>query len=150
MTDAGGDLADRAFSATAEAYVQTSAGWTHAVRAGLTALFRFLAANATEVGPCIDQQSRSGLDGLDRRDALLTRFAELLAPGYVEGSRRPPAVVAEAISGSVFELIHIHAAEGRLDELPDAVPAATAIALTPFVGSDEAERLALGPTPLRR
>ena len=76
------------------------------------------------------------------------RFTDFLEPGYAQSPSPPPEVVSEAISGGVYELIRAYAVEGRLHELPESLPEATVIALSPFVGSAEAERLAARPAPV--
>lgn len=142
-------FADQAFTAAADAYMRTPGNWEQAIQAALAGLFEFLAAAPEPTRACVVEALHSGRPGLERRDRLLARFAEFLEPGYTESADPPADVVAEAVSGGVYELIRTHVVERRIDELPEALPAATVIALSPFVGSSEAERLAARPISLR-
>ena len=72
---------------------------------------------------------------------------EFLEPGYVEtgAPASAPRTTSHMIAGSVFELIRRHAATDRLHELPNALFEVTLIVLSPFVGREEAGRIAAGP-----
>src|SRR5664279_6186266 len=114
----GKDLAivERAFAAEDD--------WRFAVRAGIAALF------ATEHTA---QRSSAGVDAL----------AQMLAPGLEQtGGLSPPAVTIEAIAGGLFELCLHYALADRLRELPELAVSATYIALAPFLGGEEAARIA--------
>lgn len=140
-------FADQAFTAAADAYMRTPGNWELAVQAALAGLFEFLAAAPERTRACVVDALYSGRPGLERRDRLLERFSEFLEPGYAQSVDPPPDVVAEAVSGGVYELIRTHVVERRTERLLEALPAATVIALSPFVGSKEAERLAAASNP---
>jgi hypothetical protein len=53
-----------------------------------------------------------------------------------------PPVAIEAIAGGIFDLCLHYSFQGRIAELPELVPAATYIALAPFLGAKEAARVA--------
>lgn len=135
---------DEAFTVAAEAFVGAAGGWAEAVHAALAALLDHLAAAPARSRSCLTETDPAAAD---RRDRNLERFAELLEPGYELADPRPPAIAAEAVTGGIFELIRSYALEDRVDALPYALPVATVIALTPFVGSDRAERTAARPAP---
>lgn len=135
-------FADQAFSATAEAYTSASGSWEQAVHAAIAALFAFLAARAPQTSACVVAEYGTGQDALASRDRTITRFVELLQPGFEARTPAPPPVVGEAIGGGIYELVRSHALERRLDELPEAVPDATIVALSPFIGATEAIDLA--------
>jgi hypothetical protein len=67
-----------------------------------------------------------------------------LEPGYSEAAENAPAtrLMSELIAGGVFDIIHRHTQQAELEQLPLALPAVTVLTLTPFVGNDEAARLA--------
>lgn len=132
-------FADQAFGAAAGAFTSTAGPWEDAVGSALAELFEFLAANPL----------RTREWATSNPSDTYTRFAEFLEPGFAEAQTPAPALVAEAVSGAVFELIRLHAIENRLDELPDAAPLAALIALTPFVGSERAELLTSPRAPTR-
>lgn len=141
-------IAEQAFAATEDAYSQTSGGWAEAVHAALAQLLDFLAGSPELTRICIVEALYAGSPALERRDRVLARFADFLEPGYAESPDPPPEVVSEAISGGLYELVRAHALERRVEALPRSLPEATVIALSPFVGSEEAERLAASPAPV--
>ena len=117
--------------------------WRYAVRAGITALFDFLAtepsfAHIALLDALIATQhtARSSSAGVDA-------FAQMLAPGLERSeSSGPPAVAVDAIAGGLFDLCLHYALAGRIRELPELTVSATYIALAPFLGGEEAARVA--------
>jgi AcrR family transcriptional regulator len=117
--------------------------WRLAIRAGIGALFGFLASepafahisllDAMIATPRTAESARVGVSAL----------ARLLVPGVerTEG-QAPPAVTVEAIGGGLFELALHYALEGRIADLPELVPTASYIALAPFVGAEQAAQIA--------
>lgn len=134
----GGSFVDQAFAATADAYARAPADWELAVSHAIGSLFDFLAGQPEQTKACILADCGAGPEALARRDRAIAHFAELLRPGFAAAAVPPPAVVAEAIGGGIYELIRGHVLERRLEQLPAAAPAATIIALSPFIGADEA------------
>lgn len=55
-------------------------------------------------------------------------------------------VTIEAIAGGIFELCLHYALQGRIRELPELTASATYIALAPFLGPEEAARIATDAT----
>jgi AcrR family transcriptional regulator len=118
--------------------------WRNGVRAGIAALFDFLACepafarlalvDALVVSPRTAERSNVGVNA----------YAQMLLPGLEEApsDSRPPKMVVEAVVGGLFELCLHHALHERLHELPGLVPRAAYVALTPFIGPDEAARVA--------
>jgi hypothetical protein len=139
---------EQAFTAAAGAYMRTPGSWAQAVHAALAGLLDFVAESPFTRVAFVDEL-RAGAAGLERRDRALERFTDFLEPGYAQSAERLPEIVAEAVSGGVYELIRRRVAEGRIASLPAALPEATLLALAPFVGQEEAERLAARPIPLR-
>lgn len=137
--------AEQAYTASADAFMRTPGSWAEAVHAALAQLLGFLAGSPELTRMCIVEALYAGSPALERRDRALARFADFLEPGYAESADPPPVVVSEAISGGVYELIRAHAVERRVETLPRSLPQATVIALSPFVGNAEAERLAARP-----
>jgi len=135
-------FADRAFAAASDAYACTSESWGLAVRAAIAGLFGFLAEHARETRACIVEDCGAGPGALGHRDRAIERFTELLQPGFMTASTPPPEIVADAITGGIYELVRGHALEHRLDELPGAVADATVVALLPFLGAAAAIDLA--------
>jgi len=141
--------AEQALTASADAYMSSPGSWAEAVHAALAGLLDFLAGSPAMTRMCTVEALNAGSPALERRDRVLERFADFLEPGYAQRPDPPPTVVSEAISGGVFELIRAHAVERRIESLPQSLPEATVIALSPFVGSEQAERLAARPARVR-
>jgi hypothetical protein len=141
-SDGGEPLEDQAFAAAANAYAQSPGHWERAVGAAIAALFRFLANRPGATTACVVEHGADGRDAVVRRDRLILRFTVLLDPAFESAEVQPPEVVAEAIGGGIYEIVRGHAREGRLAALPDAIPDAIVVALSPFVGPDAAAELA--------
>jgi hypothetical protein len=135
-------FADQAFATAADAYARTPESWERAVHAAIVALFEFLVQRPAETSACIIGEHGATRSALARRDRLVGRFTELLQPGFAVARTPPPPVVAEAIAGGIYEMVRGYVLDRRIDELPDAVPHATIVALAPFIGTDGAMRLA--------
>lgn len=153
----GASFADQAFAAAAEAYAATPQGWERAVRSAIVALFEFLVDQPARTSACVAGEGGAGRDALARRDQLIDRFLTLLRPGFAAADRPPPPVVAEAIGGGIYDLVRSHVVERRLDRLAEAIPDATVVALSPFLGPAEALEVAHagprrrnGAAPLQR
>lgn len=137
-----GSFADEAFAAAAGVFASASRSWEQAVPAAIAVLFDFLAASADRTEACMTADGGDGADALARRDRLVERFAALLEPGFGVTDHPPAPIVAEAISGGIYELVRDHVLERRIDELPLAAPNASVVALAPFVGASSASQLA--------
>jgi AcrR family transcriptional regulator len=132
--------------ACAERAYASESDWRFAVRAGLAALFNFLASEPSFAHiALIDALTATG-DTAKRSTAGVNAFAKMLVPGLEEapGQGPLPPVLVEAIAGGVFELCLHYALQERVAELPELTPSATYIALAPFVGGEQAAQIALG------
>jgi AcrR family transcriptional regulator len=89
------------------------------------ALARAAFLDAFAVGPA----------GYERRVAILRGFAHSLVRRAPEEGR-PPALVGEAIVGSIWSLAHRHVLAGRRNHLPALVPCATFLATAPIIGAE--------------
>jgi AcrR family transcriptional regulator len=136
----------KALAAVERAYVAES-DWRLAVRAGIDALFGFLASepsfahialiDALIATPHTSARSKEGVGA----------FAQMLVPGLEQTRGYTPAAIAvEAIAGGIFDLCLHYALAGKIRELPELVPSATYVALAPFLGGEEAARIATAHT----
>jgi AcrR family transcriptional regulator len=118
--------------------------WTDGVRAGMQALFEFLAAEPSYAHMVSVDILIAFPHMTERLDQASSSYAELLEVG-LNGAGDPPSIVSEAIVGGVFELLHDYVLRGRTRRLPELTDHATYIALTPFIGSEAAaETIASG------
>ena len=127
----------RLFETTIPAYVR-AADWPHAVQDGLHAFFAFMALN-----PAV--AALAGLEifagGIERHERSLQRFQALLGPGFEAYPDTSP-IVAEAVGGSIAELLYQQLRENDPKRLFALAPAATFVALSPFVGVEAATAIA--------
>lgn len=142
---AGYDAAvEQAFSAAAAAFIATSGSWAEGAHAALAALLDFVAGAPTVASLFVAAPLNVREAALERRQRAFELFSEFLQPGFAEGGDRLPdrRLLVEMIAGGIFQIFGLHAAAGRIEQLPDALPAVTLVTLGPFIGHDEALRLA--------
>ncbi len=139
----------KALAAVERAYAAES-DWRLAVRGGIDALFGFLASEPSFAHIGLVDALIATSHTADRSNDGVNAFARMLTPGL--GKTRdftPAAVTVEAIAGGLFDLCLHYGLTGRIRELPELVPAATYIALAPFLGGPEAARIATSGTRRR-
>ena len=110
--------------------------WPGAVRLGIDGLLRHLAAHP-ELGRIMFVE----IDGaeattIDRRTKLIGRFTDLIAEHVP--STQQPRLVAEAITGAVWEIIHHQVVRDSHLQLPRLSEHVSYMVLTPLIGADEA------------
>ncbi len=137
---------DKALALVERAY-DAQHDWRYGVRAGLKALFGFLAGE-----PVFAHMAM--IDVLAATERTTARafkgaipYAQMLHPGpggHTPGGLRVPDVTVQAIGGGLFELMLHHALQRRMPELPVMVPRATYFALAPFIGAQAAGEVATG------
>ncbi len=135
----GLDIVERAFA--------TAPDWRTGVREGIYSLTEYLASEPSFASLALMGTTVATPRAIKLSDRGVSSYAQLLAPGYEEmpKSKRPPAIAIDAIAGGLQEVFLHYAARGRLQELPELTPDATYIALAPFVGAEEAARVACAP-----
>lgn len=136
--DKGLALVERAFDSQVD--------WRLGVRAGVEALFDYLASEPAFAHLALVDVQAASARVTERAARGVTSYAEMLAPGFRESPRdkRPPHVATAAIAGGLFELCLHHALQRRMHELPLMVPRATYFALAPFIGAEAAGKVATG------
>lgn len=129
-------LVERAYEAESD--------WRRGVRAGIAALFDFLASEPAFAHMALVDATAATERVAERAAHGMSSYAQMLLPGFDEAPPRPrpPAIALEAISGGLFELCLHHALQRRMRELPLLIPRATYFALAPFVGADAAGEIA--------
>jgi AcrR family transcriptional regulator len=129
------------------AYIAES-DWRLGVRAGIAALFEFLATEPSFAHIALIDVLIATARTAERSNVGVQGFARMLVPRTEEAPGRSPvvAVTIEAIAGGVFELCLHYAFQGRIRELPELTVSATYVALAPFLGPEEAARVAIDAT----
>jgi AcrR family transcriptional regulator len=117
--------------------------WAHGVRAGVEAMFSFLASRPALARLILVEIYAAGPEAVERRVEATAPMRELLAEGF---ERRPgtPDIAAEVISGGIYWLAYRMVREQGPAGLPTLAPICTYIALAPFIGAEEAARVVNG------
>jgi AcrR family transcriptional regulator len=123
--------------------------WPHSVKAGISAMLEFLAAEPSLARLCMVEALVAGPVVVERYDAAIQSFVPYFRSGR-EG--RPPEVLArlsptteEALVGGMVSLISRRIIAGKAEELEELLPDLVEFILTPYVGSAEAAKLAQEP-----
>ena len=132
-------LIERAYAAESD--------WRLGVRAGIAALFGFLATEPSFAHIALVDALIATKRTAERSQLSASAFARMLVPALQQarGHGPPAAVVVDAITGGIFDLCLHYALQGRIHELRELTPTATYVALAPFLGGAEAARIAVEP-----
>jgi AcrR family transcriptional regulator len=141
------EIGHRKALASAERAYAAEPDWRSGVRAAIAALFDFLVSERSFAHLAFVDALTATPSTADRSNMGMLAYGQLLVPGYEEApkAQRPPAVTIEAIAGGMVELCLSHALQESIGELPGLVPSATYFALAPFIGAEEAARVATEP-----
>jgi AcrR family transcriptional regulator len=117
--------------------------WPNGVRAGYGALCNFLASRPAMAQLIAVEVHAAGSPAMERRHETLRPLEELIGEGF-EHEPAAPALAAEAIVGAVFTLVYKRLQASGPSSLPALAPLLTYITLSPFLGAEEACRIANG------
>jgi AcrR family transcriptional regulator len=131
-------LVERAYAAQAD--------WRQGVKAALGALLGYLASEPSFAHLTLIETLSATRRTSDRFYGGIGAYAQTL-PRFEEARKRSgvPSIAIEATTGGLFELCLHHAIGDRIRELPELTSDATYIALAPFIGAEEAARVARTP-----
>jgi AcrR family transcriptional regulator len=115
--------------------------WPHGIRAAFGALFNFLASRPALANLVMVEVYAVGLEAMQQRMEALLPLEELIASGY-ELAPETPQITAEGIVGGVYTLAYRRLRDSGADGLPALAPVCSYITLSPFVGPQEACRIA--------
>jgi AcrR family transcriptional regulator len=115
--------------------------WPTGIRAGLEAFLSFLAAEPEWAKLGMVDVLSVGARGLEHRDETLAIFRGLLLPGYEIAPDASP-LASDAIGGAIHALIYNQIRRRGAEHLLQILPAATFMALAPYVGAEEAVAVA--------
>ena len=111
--------------------------WSSAVCRAIGSLLDQVARDPVFARVAFVEVFAAGPAGAQRRAALMRSFAEVLAR-RAPRSRRPSPLVAEAIVGAVWGIVHHHVVHGRARALPVLAGHAAYIVLAPIIGAQRA------------
>jgi len=120
--------------------------WPHAVKAGIGAMLRFLAVEPNLARLCMVEALVAGPVVVERYDSAIQSFV----PYFQTGRKgRSPEVLArlsptteEALVGGMMSLISRRIIAGKTAELESLLPDLVEFTLTPYLGSEEAAKVA--------
>ncbi len=131
------ELGHRKALAIVERAYEAQDDWPAAIRAGIEALFAFLASEPAYAHlALIDALTASAKSAVVAHDGMKS-YMGMLEPGLelnLNGDR-PTSVAVEATAGALLELCFVYVASERARELPGLATFAEEIALRPFVGT---------------
>lgn len=129
-----------------EAFEEEHEDWAHSVKAGIDAMLEFLAAEPNLARLCMVEALVAGPAVVERYDAAIQSFVPYFQKGR-EG--RPPKVLErlsatteEALVGGMVSLISRRIIAGKAAELEQLLPDLVEFTLTPYLGSEEAAKIA--------
>jgi AcrR family transcriptional regulator len=117
--------------------------WPEGVRAGFGALCNFLASRPALARLVTVEVYAAGPAAMERRVETLAPLETLIAEG-LKRSPQTPSIAAEAIAGGIYTLAYRRIRDSGPESLPGLAPLCTYIALSPFIGAEEACRVANG------
>jgi AcrR family transcriptional regulator len=148
-------VVERTFANLQAAFAQGGPLWPQRVKAVLEALAELCVAEPAFAHLTMVDVLAAGRPALERRDAVLRRFALFLEPGRTG----LPALIAaddllpQAVIGGLYEALYARIHAGQTVELPDLVPELLYCMLVPFLGhgpalhvsAEERSRRSSGP-----
>ncbi|HVS99166.1 MAG TPA: TetR/AcrR family transcriptional regulator [Solirubrobacterales bacterium] len=117
-------------------------GWGAQVRARLAALLDALAANPDLVEFCLAVPPAAGGEIAPVQREFLTRLVEILGEGRPKRARSATAASEYAIAGGLAAVILTASGEAGGAGISALLPDVTELVLTPYLGREEAARLA--------
>lgn len=126
----------RVFDHVDAAYRTGQLPWAQRVAAALRALIEQYDADPGLARLVMVEVHAAGQRALERRDAALRRFSVFFDAGAAE---LPPSMsgrelLAQAVTGGLYETLFTYIVTGRIDRLPDLLPDLLYCALVPYLG----------------
>ncbi len=118
--------------------------WPQKVRAALATMLRFLAGEPELARLCMIEPVAAGGEIAARHRASMQGMVEILKAGRPEhsGDHPLPEATEETLVGGIVSLIVREISADRTEQLESLLPDLTELTLAPYVGVEEAERLA--------
>ena len=117
--------------------------WPSGMRAAYGAFFNFLASRPALANLMMVEAYGAGPAAMDHRTEALRPLEELIAEGFDLAPETPP-LAAEGIAGGIYSLTYRKLREDGPGALPALAPICAYITLAPFIGAEEACRVANG------
>jgi AcrR family transcriptional regulator len=112
--------------------------WPSAIRAAFGAFFDFLATRPALAHLLSVGVYGAGSAAIRRRTRALAPLQKLIERGGAMQQQRPTAIEFEVFGGAVYGLMYQQVRRSGPESLPALAPVCTYLALTPFIGAEEA------------
>jgi AcrR family transcriptional regulator len=118
--------------------------WPQQVRAALATMLSFLAGEPELARLVMIEPVAAGGEIAARHRASMQGFVEILKAGRPEhsGERPLPQATEETVIGGIVSLIVREISSGRAERLEELLPDLVELTLAPYLGNEQAERLA--------
>jgi hypothetical protein len=125
--------------------VHGQVGWPARVAAAVRAGLAFAAADPAAAQVLTNEALAQGVDGISRHERLIAYLGDGLAPGRAERpeGERLPEITEYAMASGVVMLVAQRVDRGKEEELPAIAGEAIQFVLTPYLGGEEARRVAM-------
>jgi AcrR family transcriptional regulator len=125
--------------------------WRQGVRSGISVLLTILASVPTFATMAIVEIDAVGPNARAERDGLLQRFHGFFANAPRSVTETPRGAVdhdelVSCVVGGIYATIYRHVSSGKVERLPELLPALTYFALVPFIGPTQAQQALAEPT----
>jgi AcrR family transcriptional regulator len=127
-----------------DAFVAQEGPWDEKVAATLQALFEAIASHPNVARVCLVEALTAGPVAVARYEEALKRFEPLLLPGreLKKSNADLPDTLEATLFGGVFWIAYQRLIVGEADKLLELLPETIELVLSPYVGEDEAVRVA--------
>jgi hypothetical protein len=118
--------------------------WSERVRVAVRQAFEFADADPSAASVLTNEALAGGVDGVERYERLMAYLAGLLEAGRAEsphGADLPPST-ERSLAGGVAAIVGHRVDRERGGGLDDLVPDVVQFVLTPYLGTEEARRIA--------
>jgi AcrR family transcriptional regulator len=118
--------------------------WPQQVRAALATMLRFLAGEPDLARLCMIEPIAAGGEIAARHRASMQGMVQILKAGRPQrsGEHPLPEATEETLVGGIVSLIVREISAGRTEQLEALLPDLIELALAPYVGAEQAEKLA--------
>jgi AcrR family transcriptional regulator len=126
----------RVFDHVDAAYRHGERPWAQRVAAALGALIERYITDPGQARLVMVEPLAVGQRALERRDATLRRFSVFFEAGADElpAAMTGRELLAEAVTGGLYEALFTYIVTGRIDRLPELLPDLVYCALVPYLG----------------
>ncbi len=127
-----------------EAACATRREWPYGVRLAVRAALSFLASEPALARLLLFEPYDAGPVSRRHHEATLARIAGMLRRGreWADGGDAIPDLVEEGLLGGLIFIVGRSLRRGTPEDLPGLAPELTVLLLTPYLGREEAERVA--------